>query len=68
LCVVASVLGSENTGKFAGATGHGAYALTILTAAGMLPDRTFCGLLSGDISAKGTSVTFKASGPLTLER
>jgi hypothetical protein len=42
--------------------------LTILTAASMLPDKTFCDLLSGNVSAKGTSVTFKASGPLTLKQ
>jgi hypothetical protein len=62
-----TVLGSESTGRFAGATGHGTYALTILTEASMLPDKTFCDLLSGNVSAKGTSVTFKASGPLTLK-
>ena len=62
-----TVLGSESTGRFAGATGHGTYALTILTAASMLPDKTFCDLLSGNVPAKGTSVTFKASGPLTLK-
>lgn len=63
-----TVLGSESTGRFAGATGHGTYALTILTTASMLPDKTFCDLLSGDVSARGTSVTFKASGPLTLRQ
>jgi hypothetical protein len=63
-----TVLGSESTGRFAGATGHGTYALTILTAASMLPDKTFCDLLSGNVSAKGTSVTFKASGPLALKQ
>jgi hypothetical protein len=63
-----TVLGSESTARFAGATGHGTYALTILTAASMLPDKTFCDLLSGNVSAKGTSVTFKASGPLTLKQ
>jgi hypothetical protein len=63
-----TVLGSESTGRFAGATGHGTYALTILTEASMLPDKTFCDLLSGNVSAKGTSVTFKASGPLTLKQ
>jgi hypothetical protein len=50
------------------AAGHGIYALTILTAASKLPDKTFCDLLSGNVSAKGTSVTFKASGPLTLKQ
>lgn len=62
------VLGSQSTGKFAGATGHGTYAFTILTAANMLADKTFCDLLSGSLSAKSTSITFKASGPLTLKR
>ena len=62
------VLRSKSTGKFAGATGHGTYAITILAAANLLPDKTFCDLLPGYALAKGTSVTFKASGPLTLRQ
>ena len=63
-----TVLRSKSTGKFAGATGHGTYAITILAAANLLPDKTFCDLLPGNALANGTSVTFKASGPLTLSQ
>ena len=59
---------SKSTGKFAGATGHGTYAITILAAANLLSDNTVCDWLPGYELAKGTSVTFKASGPLTLRQ
>jgi hypothetical protein len=62
-----TVLGSESTGKFAGAAGHGTYAMTILVAAKLLPGNATCAADNpGTALAKGTSVTFKASGPLTL--
>jgi hypothetical protein len=63
-----TVLGSNSTGKFSGATGHGTYAITILAAANLLSDNTVCDWLPGYELAKGTSVTFKASGPLTLRQ
>jgi hypothetical protein len=63
-----TVLGSKSTGKFAGATGHGTYAITILAAANLLANKTFCDLIPGYALAGGASVTFKASGPLTLRQ
>ncbi len=64
-----TVLGSKSTGKFAGATGSGAYAITIAAEANLLPGKTTCNVNdTGNVVAKGASITFKASGPLTLEQ
>ncbi len=37
-----TVLGSKSTGKFAGATGSGTYAITLLAEANLLAGRTTC--------------------------
>jgi len=63
-----TVLGSKSTGKFAGATGSGTYAITILAEANLLPGKTTCSANdTGNAIAKGASITFKATGPLTLK-
>lgn len=56
-----TVDGSKSSGKFAGATGHGTYTSAIVTASA-LP----CASPETN-NAKATSITFKASGPLTLK-
>jgi len=64
-----TVLGSKSTGKFAGATGGGTYAITILAEANLLPGKTTCSANNtGNAIAKGASITFKATGPLTLKQ
>jgi allophanate hydrolase subunit 2 len=64
-----TVLGSKSTGKFAGATGSGTYAITILAEANLLPGKTTCSANdTGNAIAKGASITFKATGPLTLKQ
>jgi hypothetical protein len=63
-----TVDGSKSTGKFAGATGSGTFALTIVAAADLLPGKTTCtSNNTGSVVSKGASITFKASGPLTLK-
>jgi hypothetical protein len=63
------VLGSKSTGKFAGATGSGTYAVTILAEANLLAGKTTCSAKNtGRVAVKGASITFKASGPLTLKQ
>jgi len=60
--------GSQSTGKFAGATGSGTYSVTIVAASNLLPGKTACSANNtGKVSAKGTVITFKASGPLTVK-
>ena len=64
-----TVLGSKSTAKFAGATGSGTYAITILAAANLLPGKTTCSAKNtGTLAVKGASITFKATGPLTLKQ
>ena len=64
-----TVLGSKSTAKFAGATGSGTYAITILAAANLLPGKTTCSAKNtGTVAVKGASITFKATGPLTLKQ
>ena len=59
----------QSTGKFAGATGSGTYAITILAEANLLPGKTTCSANNtGNAIAKGASITFKATGPLTLKQ
>jgi hypothetical protein len=49
-----TVLGSKSTGKFAGATGSGTYAITILAEANLLPGKTTCSANNtGNAIAKG---------------
>jgi hypothetical protein len=66
---VYTVVGSQSTGKFAGATGGGTYVTTVVVGADLQPGRTTCSLNSaGTVIAKGTSITYRASGPLTVKQ
>lgn len=63
--------GSKSTGKFHNATGHGNYAVTIHIGATMPKGKTTCNIddygQSGPTAvATGSSVLFKATGPLTV--
>jgi hypothetical protein len=56
-----------STGKFAGATGHGSYLITATGSAPLAKGKTTCSFSStGPVSAQGASITFSASGPLTV--
>lgn len=56
-----------STGKFAGATGHGSYLVTATGSAPLAKGKTTCSFSStGPVSATGASITFSASGPLTV--
>ena len=58
----------KSTGKFAGASGHGTFTLTIIAAADLLPGKTKCTTgNTGNPLAKGASIVFEASGPLTVK-
>ena len=62
------VNGSKSTGKFAGATGHGTYTVSIVASANLLPGKTTCSSNNtGNVLAQGAAINFKASGPLTLK-
>ncbi len=62
-----TVIGSQSTGKFAGATGSGTYTLTLLIGSNLLHGKTTCSASSTGVAiANDASITFKASGPLTL--
>jgi len=64
---VYTVVGSQSTGKFAGATGSGTYVTTVVLGADLQPGRTTCSVANaGNVIAKGTSITYRASGPLTV--
>jgi hypothetical protein len=66
---VRTVVGSQSTGKFAGATGGGTYVTTVVVGADLQPGRTTCSLGSADnVIAEGTSITYRASGPLTVKQ
>jgi hypothetical protein len=66
---VYTVVGSQSTGKFAGAAGGGTYVTTVVVGAGLQPGRTTCSVSNaGTVIAKGTSITYRASGPLTVKR
>ena len=66
---VYTVVGSQSTGKFAGATGSGTYVTTVALGADLQPGRTTCSLSNaGKVIAKGTSITYRASGPLTVKQ
>jgi hypothetical protein len=64
---VYTVVGSRSTGKFAGAAGGGTYVTTVALGADLEPGRTTCSATNaGTVIAKGTSITYRASGPLTV--
>ena len=66
---VYTVVGSQSTGKFAGATGSGTYVTTVAVGADLQPGRTTCSVSNaGNVIAKGTSITYRASGPLTVKQ
>jgi hypothetical protein len=66
---VYTVVGSQSTGKFAGATGSGTYVTTVILGADLQPGRTICNVSNaGTVIAKGTSITYRASGPLTVKQ
>ena len=66
---VYTVVGSQSTGKFAGATGGDTYVTTVVVGADLQPGRTTCGVSNaGTVIAKGTSITYRASGPLTVKQ
>ena len=59
---------AKNTGKFKGATGHGTYVVTFTAQAKRLSAAKPCSQgNSGNPLAKGASVVFEASGPLTVK-
>ena len=60
--------GSKSTGKFADATGSGTFVTTIVAAADLLPGKTTCTPNNtGNVLPTSASITFKASGPLTIK-
>jgi hypothetical protein len=64
-----NVDGSKSTGKFAGATGSGTFSITVQASADLLAGKTTCSANNtGNVTATGASITFKASGPLTLKK
>jgi hypothetical protein len=66
---VYTVVGSQSTGKFADATGGGTSVTTVVVAADLQPGRTTCSASNaGTVIAKGTSITYRASGPLTVKQ
>lgn len=66
---VYTVVRSQSTGKFADATGSGTYVTTIAVGADLRPGKTTCTVNNvGNVIPKGTLITFRASGPLTLKQ
>ena len=66
---VYTVVRSQSTGKFAGATGSGTYVTTIALGADLMPGKTTCTVNNvGNVIPKGTLITLRASGPLTLKQ
>jgi hypothetical protein len=66
---VYTVVGSRSTGKFADAVGGGTYVTMVVVGADLQPGRTTCSASSvGTVIAKGTSITYRASGPLTVKQ
>lgn len=60
---------SKSSGKFEGATGSGNFAVTIVASADLSAGKTTCSANNtGKVMARGASITFKASGPLTLKK
>jgi hypothetical protein len=57
---VYTVVGSQSTGKFAGATGSGTYVTTVVVGADLQPGRTTCSVSNaGNVVARGTSITYR---------
>jgi hypothetical protein len=53
-----TVVGSQSTRKFAGATGSGTYVTTVVVGANLRPGRTTCSVSNdGTVIAQGTSIT-----------
>lgn len=66
---VYTVLGSRSTGTFAGAAGSGTYVTTVVVGADLQPGRTTCSLNNaGAVVTQGSSITYRASGPLTVKQ
>ena len=66
---VYTVVGPRSTGKFAGATGSGTYVTTVVLGTDLQPGRTTCSASNaGNVIAKGTSITYRASGALTVKQ
>jgi hypothetical protein len=66
---VYTVVGSQSTGEFAGAAGGGTYLTRVVVGADLQPGRTTCSVSSaGTVVAKGSSITYRASGPLTVKQ
>jgi hypothetical protein len=66
-----TVNGSQSTGKFHGATGHGTYVITATIGAKLPAGKTTCnindfGANGPKAIAQGSSILFKATGPLTV--
>jgi hypothetical protein len=62
-----TVVGSRSTGAFAGAVGGGTSVTTVVVGADLQPGRTTCSASNaGTVIAAGTSITYRASGPLTV--
>jgi hypothetical protein len=63
-----TVDGSKSTGSFAGATGSGNYNINYAAAATLHPGDSTCTANNiGNVVATGASITFHASGPLTVK-
>ena len=66
---VYTVVGSQSTGRFADAAGSGTYVTTVLVGADLQPGRTTCSVANaGTVIAEGTSIAYRASGPLTVRQ
>jgi hypothetical protein len=64
-----AAVGSQSTGKFAGATGSGTGTTTVVLGANLQPGKTTCSVSNtSNVITKGASITFKLSGPLTLKQ
>lgn len=64
-----TVIGSQSTGKFAGAAGSGTGTTTVVLGATLMPGKTTCSVNNTrNAITKGSSITFKLSGPLTVKQ
>ena len=61
--------GTEARGREQVGTGGGTYVTTVVVGADLQPGRTTCSVSNaGTVVAKGTSITYRASGPLTVKQ